>query len=266
MNVKIKFLVLCGFLFLAAPTLSIASGFNFANDLRLGDHNTDVTELQKILNSSSDTVVVTSGYGSPGNETLYFGNLTKLAVIKFQEKYKSDILIPNGLTSGTGFVGPLTRIKLSQVSNSVGSKVIETIATTTTDTIRDEANSSSENITEGPNIDYISDVNIVSGGKLTIYGGGFLKSSVVFVDDIQVPVSNFIDQKTITVSIPYIADGPHFVYVKNAEGLDTRLATPVFVVVSKNIVLSKTTKADHSNATDVINVLNKLGIPNIINI
>ena len=261
-----KFISILFFIFIFNLVPSSVFAYTFTRDLKLGDSSIDVLLLQKVLNMYNDTKIATSGYGSPGNETLYFGNLTKLAVIKFQEKYKSDILIPNGLTSGTGFVGPLTRIKLSQVSNSVGSKVIETIATTTTDTIRDEANSSSENITEGPNIDYISDVNIVSGGKLTIYGGGFLKSSVDFVDDIQVPVSNFIDQKTITVSIPYIADGPHFVYVKNAEGLDTRLATPVFVVVSKNIVLSKTTKADHSNATDVINVLNKLGIPNIINI
>jgi hypothetical protein len=36
-------------------------------------------------------------------------------VIKFQEKYKKEILSPWGLEKGTGFVGRTTREKLNQI-------------------------------------------------------------------------------------------------------------------------------------------------------
>lgn len=47
--------------------------------------------------------------------TGYFGSLTKKAVINFQEKYASEILAPFNLTSGTGFVGTKTRIKINEL-------------------------------------------------------------------------------------------------------------------------------------------------------
>lgn len=91
------------------------SCYQFKKDLKIGDTHIDVKELQKLLNSNPQTQIATSGAGSVGNETNYFGNLTKQAVIKFQNNHASEILTPVGLTKGTGYVGSSTRLKLNVV-------------------------------------------------------------------------------------------------------------------------------------------------------
>lgn len=77
------------------------------NNLQLGDTGDDVRCLQEFLKSQGP------GIYPEGLITGYFGSLTRAAVIRFQEKYASEILAPFGLFSGTGFVGSATRAKIN---------------------------------------------------------------------------------------------------------------------------------------------------------
>jgi peptidoglycan hydrolase-like protein with peptidoglycan-binding domain len=64
----------------------------------------DVRTLQKLLNANG-YIVASSGSGSIGNETIYFGSATEAAVIKFQ--------IAHNIFPTVGYVGPLTQAALA---------------------------------------------------------------------------------------------------------------------------------------------------------
>lgn len=75
--------------------------------LKIGSSGEDVRCLQRYLNWAGYTISAT-GFGSPGNESMYFGPLTANAVIKWQNSNANQVLIPAGLTVGTGYFGPLS--------------------------------------------------------------------------------------------------------------------------------------------------------------
>ena len=86
--------------------------YDFTTNLRFGMGGTkNPSTSAEILRLQSDL----SKEGFPILQTQFgiFGLDTFLAVIGFQEKYKEDILIPNKLSGGTGYVGNFTRSKLN---------------------------------------------------------------------------------------------------------------------------------------------------------
>jgi ABC-type transport system substrate-binding protein len=82
--------------------------FQFKSNLKSGSQGTEVQELQKCL--AKDKEIYPDGEISG-----HFGQKTKDAVIKFQEKYRADILTPSGLEQGTGEVLGVTRKKLNEI-------------------------------------------------------------------------------------------------------------------------------------------------------
>jgi hypothetical protein len=80
------------------------------NNLYYGMKNNDeVRCLQQFLKSQGTAIY------AEGQITGNFFSLTQQAVIRFQEKYASEILAPLGLKEGTGFVGSATRAKINQL-------------------------------------------------------------------------------------------------------------------------------------------------------
>jgi peptidoglycan hydrolase-like protein with peptidoglycan-binding domain len=75
--------------------------------LSLGSKGDDVTALQRALKID--------GFYVTGPITGYYGKLTKNAVTRFQNYYKSELLTPNGYKTGTGIVGPATMKKINEI-------------------------------------------------------------------------------------------------------------------------------------------------------
>lgn len=90
----------------------------FERFLNIGSTGSDVRDLQIILNRDMRTKVANFGPGSPGQETNYFGPLTRSALIKFQELNRQLILTPLGLISGTGRVDQATLMVLNQTEKT----------------------------------------------------------------------------------------------------------------------------------------------------
>ena len=99
-------------------TVSTPSGVTvtITKTLKTGNDNSEVKDLQKLLNSLGYTIS-NSGAGSPGNETSYYGAKTKEAIKKFQ---CDNGIVCSGDENSTGYglVGPGTRAKINAMVSS----------------------------------------------------------------------------------------------------------------------------------------------------
>ena len=103
--------------------------FQFKSYLKLGSQGNEVKELQKCLANPAA--------GGPdiypeGEISGYFGEKTKAAVIRFQEKYRAEILTPNDLKEGNGEVKKSTQNKLNELCSAPSEETLPLIFTLVT--------------------------------------------------------------------------------------------------------------------------------------
>src|SRR3989338_4419315 len=94
----------------AGTTAGTTTACTFTKSLYFGVSDPQVKCLQQYLNGAGYQVAAT-GAGSPGNETMYYGNLTKNATGKWQTG--------NSVAPAVGYFGPISRAKYSTLAGGV---------------------------------------------------------------------------------------------------------------------------------------------------
>jgi hypothetical protein len=224
------------------------SDFLFSRNLRFGDRNEEVKELQKMLNRDSSTQVSLMGVGSPGNETDYFGANTLSAVMKFQNKYQSEVLAPAGLSSPTGFVGVLTRQKMnnlltvslppsppSPVSLEKPSSV--SVPSSSSTSLSDKSGFFDNMIRSYQSIlrlYSVSPFKAMGGTSLTFSGTGFsLANTIYFGENRKIENVPLANNSSLHASLPSdLSPGKYEVWVTNEKGSSRRAEFPVFITVT----------------------------------
>ncbi|NQV87927.1 MAG: peptidoglycan-binding protein [Parcubacteria group bacterium] len=232
------------FCFLGISTVSTVSAEQFSRNLKLGDSGPDVLLLQRLLNTNKSTQVAETGVGSLGNETDYFGSLTKSAVIRFQELYRKEVLFPYNLIYGTGFVGVSTRQKLNQISSDLLpsnlstsatiSNVIGNISQTVPSGDFSAVSNQTKDLTQSDSIIpyFPSQYEIFHKNNITITGVGFISKDniIYFGDNYSLSHIDSPDTQTLTFKLPQeLPLGRYDVYVGNNK-LISKHATLVVVV------------------------------------
>lgn len=96
--------------------IEIPSNFTFNTNLTQGSTKSpDIAYLQRFLNYDYRTRLPEANPCIATPPYNYYDARTKEAIIKFQNLYKSEVLTPSGLTSGTGNLGFFTRNKINQL-------------------------------------------------------------------------------------------------------------------------------------------------------
>lgn len=243
---------------LEGETTIAATPTVFAKNLSVGSRGEDVKILQQILNQNEKTRLALSGPGSPGNETDYFGSLTQRAVIMFQNLFAQEILLPVGLSQGTGFVGPSTRKKLNDILSpekfvTESEKNPAEIAAEDQETlegIEEDTLSASEELIAA----FVSPSFGPPGTQPVFEGSGFAETNTVWFDDLYAIRNVFSPngtrlQFTVPDTLPF---GKYSLSIANTSGTTTE---NVFFIITNptaaSPVINKTTPASGPPGTEV---------------
>lgn len=185
--------------------------------LRVGDRGVGVKLLQQKLNSNTATQISESGPGSKGNETEYFGELTKQAVMRFQELHRSEILVKSGLTAPTGFVGPATLAVLNKNQSSIELSTTPSPLLGSQNTQASPApTTSSKKVILYRSLNY----QVAPGETVTFSGYGFDRTNnTVYVGTSVIPKVPSGDGTQLSFTLPSTIElGVHNIWVENSFG------------------------------------------------
>ncbi|MFZ3054911.1 MAG: peptidoglycan-binding domain-containing protein [Minisyncoccales bacterium] len=193
---------------LAINPAEAANAPQITRDLTIGSTGDDVKSLQQYLNDSG-YAVATSGVGSKGNETSYFGNATQAALKKFQA---ANGISETGVGTKTrallaGLVGTTTST-IQSSSSDVTSQItvlrtliaqlqakLDTLLASTGSTTTTTTTTSSDTVTP-----YISSIKVADGGD-----SGYMDTG----DTITITFSEAINPKSIESNLSagsYVTD------------------------------------------------------------
>lgn len=208
--------------------------------LQFGNTGEDVRQLQIFLNSSPDTKLADSGPGSPGNETNYFGISTKNAVMKFQSKYASEILIPAGLSSPTGVFGELSRSKINNLMLNEKGAAIDSFPQISLFATQETDGFFSKFFVLPLKVFALSKYSAKPGETVHIFGQGFLpKDNIIHIGP-SYSVNNVSGDKGIELvfTIPQsVPNGEYNVWVSNKNGTTFNTSFGDFFTVSDYEIL-----------------------------
>ncbi len=230
-------------LVLVLPASLFAS--TFYRTLSFGMTGEDVRYLQSLLNKDSRTQVVATGPGSPGQESLFFGQKTRDAVMRFQELYKYEILIPLGISTPTGIVGARTQEKLlnlidpfkntsTEISSGNIPNIISVPAINNSGTVKDLLDSF---LRLPIRLFAVTPLSARPGGEVAIQGQGFMESNntVHFGDSFKVEGVSSDDTFSLKVKVPNnLPEGSYNVWVSNQKGTTFNISFGAFFSVSNN--------------------------------
>jgi hypothetical protein len=90
----------------------------YTRNLTVGSQGNDVMRLQQFLNQNGYPIAY-SGTGSRGQESTYFGELTRQALIRYQ--------LANNISPASGYFGPLTRASITGGNYVTGDNTISNV-------------------------------------------------------------------------------------------------------------------------------------------
>lgn len=143
------------------PDISSSGCYDFNNNLRIGDKGKEIIALHKAL--ENDGLVHFDRGGDNFNAFEVFTEETASAVVGFQQKYKNEILTPNGLQYGTGFVGKSTRAKLNKLYGCGGDPQLisssKSSSSTSSSSTMSSSSSSSSSVSENRTLKIITSID-----------------------------------------------------------------------------------------------------------
>lgn len=149
----------------SAGTTATAGAYNFTRDLELGMSGADVKELQKYLNGAG-YIVANSGVGSIGHETTLFGDLTKIALKKFQTA--------NKISPATGYFGPLTR---NFINKAIAAAQISE------EDLSGNSALDGQDVAQEISTEYRANLAVMSAHEIKANGGDLIQFSVRYIND-----------------------------------------------------------------------------------